>query len=275
MKLSEIYKIANEIAPKKLSDEYCAACNGYDNSGVLVDTGDDIRGILFTLDFSFAAIHKAIGLGANLIITHHPAMYGKINHARIDADDLTERKIVKCIRNGISVVSMHLNLDCAPFGIDESLAAGIWDSAMATNPQEGVFSRRLSIMHTIGDGGYGRAYDVQETSLNDLVSQMKTTFETERILVYGDGDKLITRVASFCGAGSDEDAVAFAKREGAQVIISSDFRHHILMSAVELGMAVIILTHYASENYGMKKYYEKIRGQLEIPCEYHTDENML
>ena len=275
MKLSEIYKIANEIAPKNLSDEYCAACNAYDNSGVLVDTGDDIRGILFTLDFSFAAINKAIGLGCNLIITHHPAMYGKINHARVDADDLTERKIVKCIRNGISVVSMHLNLDCAPHGIDESLATGIWDSAMATNPQQGVFSRRLAIMHTVSDGGYGRAYDVQPTTLNALVAQMKITFETNRVLVYGDGNKEIARVASFCGAGSDEGALAFAKREGAQVIVSSDFRHHILTSAVESGMAVIVLTHYASENYGMKKYYEKIRKQLEIPCEYHTDENLL
>ena len=79
MKLSEIYKIANDLAPKKLSDEYCAACNGYDNSGVLVDTGDDIRSILFTLDFSFAAIDKAIALGVNLIITHHPIMFKAIN----------------------------------------------------------------------------------------------------------------------------------------------------------------------------------------------------
>ena len=275
VKLSEIYKIANELAPKNLSDEYCAACNAYDNSGVLIDTGDDIRGVLFSLDFSFAAIQKAIGLGANLIITHHPAMYGKINHARIDADDLTERKIVKCIRNGISVVSMHLNLDCAPHGIDESLAVGVWESAMATNPQEGVFSRKLSLLHTVSDGGYGRAYNVQETTLSALTKQMKTTFETNRILVYGDSEKIINRVASFCGAGSDEAALAFAKREGAQAIVSSDFRHHILTSAVEMGMAVIVLTHYASENYGFKKYYEKIRQQIEIPCEYHTDENLL
>ena len=275
MKLSEIYKIADEFAPKSFSDEYCAACNAYDNSGVLVDTGDDIRGVLFTLDFSFAAINKAIGLGANLIITHHPAMYGKINHARIDADDFTERKIVKCLRNGISVISMHLNLDCAPNGIDESLAVGIWDSAMATNPQEGVFFRRLSIMHPVGDGGYGRAYDVRETTLAALTAQMQTTFETNRILVYGDGDKTINRVASLCGAGSDEGAIAFARKEGVQAIVSSDFRHHILTAALESGIAVIILTHYASENYGFKKYYEKIRGQIEIPCAYHTDENLL
>jgi putative NIF3 family GTP cyclohydrolase 1 type 2 len=95
------------------------------------------------------------------------------------------------------------------------------------------------------------------------------------VIVYGDNEKQIDRVASFCGAGADEKAVLFAKKEGAQVIVSSDFKHHVLTMAVELGLAVIVMTHYASENYGMKKYYEKIRQQVEIPCEYHTDENLL
>ena len=275
MKLSEIYGLANQLAPKTLSDAYCAQCNGYDNSGVLVDTGEDIHGVLFTLDFSFAAIEKAMALGANLIITHHPAMYGKINHARIDADDLTERKIVKCLRNGISVISMHLNLDCAVDGVDESLCKGIWDSALKTNPQDGAVLCVTSLMHPIADSGYGRVYDVPQTSIGALACEMKKTFETNKVLVYGDLERKIERVASFCGAGADEAAVMFAKKAGAQVIVSSDFKHHVLTMALEMGMSVIVLTHYASENYGMKKYYEKIRGQMNIPCAYHTDENLL
>ena len=267
MKLSEIYKIANELAPKQLSDAYCAQCNAYDNSGVLIDTGDEIHGVLFTLDFSFAAIEKAMDLGANLIITHHPAMYGKLNHARVDADDLTERKIVKCLRAGISVVSMHLNLDCAAGGIDESLAKGISGRETLEN---------LTLQHPLNEeSGYGRAYDVQETTLYSLVSNIKSQFETDRVLAYGDKNTKINRVASFCGAGADESAVLFAKRAGAQAIVSSDFKHHVLTMAVEMGMAVIVLTHYASENYGMKKYHEKIREQMPIPCAYHTDENLL
>ncbi len=266
MKLNDVYQIANTLAPKRLSDEYCTTCNAYDNSGVLVDTGEDIRGVLFTLDLSFAAIEKAMKMGANLIITHHPAMYGKINHMRTDADDLTEQKMIKCLRNGISVISMHLNLDCAQNGIDESLAKGI-------SGEEKLSA--LAIQHPLSEGGYGRAYDVPETSLEGLIAGIKKEFQTDRVLVYGDKEKCVRRVASFCGAGADESAVLFAKREGAQVIVSSDFKHHVLTMAVESGLAVVILTHYASENYGMKKYYEKIRGQLGIPCIYHTDENLL
>ena len=97
MKLADIYRECDFLAPKTLSDEYCAKYDAYDNSGILVDTGDEINRVVFSLDFSLQAIEKAEQTGSNLIITHHPSMYGKINHARFDADDLTEQKLVKCI----------------------------------------------------------------------------------------------------------------------------------------------------------------------------------
>jgi putative NIF3 family GTP cyclohydrolase 1 type 2 len=69
--------------------------------------------------------------------------------------------------------------------------------------------------------------------------------------------------------------VKFACEQGADVMISADFKHHILALALEKGLAVIQLTHYASENYGFEKYYQKIRRQTEIPCVFHTDEQLL
>jgi putative NIF3 family GTP cyclohydrolase 1 type 2 len=80
VKLSEIYKLADEIAPKALSDEYCRVYGAYDNSGLLVEAGEEIQGILFSLDLTNAAIDEAIEKGCNLIITHHPAIYGKIGN---------------------------------------------------------------------------------------------------------------------------------------------------------------------------------------------------
>jgi putative NIF3 family GTP cyclohydrolase 1 type 2 len=66
--------------------------------------------------------------------------------------------------------------------------------------------------------------------------------------------------------------VAFAVKNGAEVMISSDYKHHVLALALEVGLSVITLTHYASEEYGFKKYYEKIRQQVEIPCYFHADD---
>ena len=270
MKLSEIYKIADQIAPKRLSDEYCKVYGAYDNSGVLVDTGDEVKKVLFTLDLSAGAIAKAQEIGANLILTHHPVIYGKISH--ICDNEPLGGKLVDCIKNGISVLSMHLNLDGAKGGIDECLMDGVCLSAGGKSAQE------TQIMHPLTDGGYGRAYGVKEVTLADLTENMKNVFSTERVLVYGDKTKKIDRVASFCGSGVDESAIAFAKEKvegGSGVIISSDFKHHLISLALEEGLAVIILTHYASENYGFYQYYEKMRRQLGVSCEYYTDSELL
>ena len=272
MKLSEIYKIADEIAPKALSDEYCARYGAYDNSGVLVDTGDEIKSVLFSLDLSNAAIEKAVATGANLIITHHPAIYGKIDGVRVNDFSPLGEKLVKCMKNGISVLSMHLNLDNAIGGTDESLQEGI---CLACGMESKGAGTRSTLMHPLQNGGYGRAYEVNEITLSAFAENMKREFSTDRVLVYGEMDRKIKKVASFCGGGADEGAVAFACKEGADVIVSSDFKHHVLTLASEKGLSVVVLTHYASENYGFKKYYEKIRRGLEIPCGYHTDENLL
>lgn len=265
MKLSEIYAIANAFAPKSISDEYCAQCGAYDNSGILVDTGEDVKGIVCALDLTEGAVAQAIASGANLIITHHPAIYGKIGDIRIE--EPLGRKLIRCMQKGISVISMHLNLDCAEDGIDESLMQGICISAGA-----GTHSNAFEICHKLSNGGYGRVYDVAEITLETLARNVGKTFETERTLAYGEKTRKIKRVASFCGAGGDIESVIFAKEHGADLFVSSDIKHHVLLYAREMGLAVLAITHAASETYGFKKYYEKIRRAVELPCAWHADE---
>ena len=269
MKLSDFYALLDEVAPKMISDEYCAHVHGYDNSGILVDCGEEIVGALFALDLTNAAIEKALEIGANLIVTHHPAIYGKLGNIRVDDDGLLGGKLVKCLRNGISVISMHLNLDMTDGGIDESLMEGVCLATGSTSAKN--VERMLIVEH----GAYGRAYDVEQISFGDLVDNIKTVFRTQRVVAYGPSGKQISRAASFCGAGGDEAGVAFAKKQGADVMISADFKHHVITLAVESGLAVIALTHYASENYGFEKYCKKIRQQAKIPCAFHTDIELL
>ena len=276
MKLNEFYKIADMLAPKTRSDEYCAHYGAYDNSGILVDTGEEIQSVVFSLDLTFQAIEKALEQKANLIVTHHPAIYGKISDIRVQDFSPLGEKLVQCIKNGISVIAMHLNLDCVEGGIDESLQEGI--SLSANGGIDGAGTRlieKATIMHPLERGGYGRAYEVAETTLKKLVCGMQTTFQSKRILFYGEEDKKIKKVASFCGSGTDEETVEFAVREGADAIVSSDFKHHIIELAVEKGLSVIALTHYASENYGFEKYYEKIRRQTSVPCIFVTQNELL
>ncbi len=268
MKLSEVYEIANRLAPKKLSDELCQKYGFYDNSGILLDTGEEVTGIVCSLDFSKGAIDKALEVGANVILTHHPAIYGSISAIHVGDGGLGE-KLVRCMRGGISVLSMHLNLDACKEGIDESLRQGICLSAGAN-----TFQREV-VQYPLSEGGYGRAYEISSVSLGELANNMQSTFRTARVVVYGNPNQQIQKIASFCGGGADEKSVAFALAQGVDVMVSSDFKHHLLSMALEGGMSVITLTHYAAEAYGFEKYYEKISRQIALPCVFYTEDILL
>ena len=117
MKLKEIYAEIDARYPKRLSDDYVAAYGGHDNSGILIDPGREIGGAVFSLDLSQGAIDAAERAGANLIVTHHPAIFFPVSSLR--ADEPLGARLLRAVGLGIGVISMHLNLDCAPGGIDE------------------------------------------------------------------------------------------------------------------------------------------------------------
>ena len=60
MKSTEFYALAEQFAPKSLSDEFCRRYGAYDNSGLLLDSGEEAEKILFSLDLSLAAIERAV-----------------------------------------------------------------------------------------------------------------------------------------------------------------------------------------------------------------------
>ena len=256
MKLSEIYAVIDKIAPFDLSREYCDKFGAYDNSGILVDCGEEIESVLFSLDCSASAVAKAKELGANLLITHHPAIYAPIK-ALTAANPVTA-----CVKSGISIISAHLNLDCARGGIDDSLALAL-----------GAKGEVLR-MHTLSAGGYGSVFNVSKTPLESYLEGVKQRFGSERVVCYG--QRAVARVASYCGAGLDEESIAFAYASGADTIVSSDPKHHLVAMAVEKGMNAIILTHYAAENYGFKKFYQTIKEKCSLASvKYFTDERLM
>lgn len=260
MKLSELFNLLENIGPLSISNEFCKKCGSYDNSGILVDSGEDIAGVLFSLDLSAKALEEAKKRGYNAIVTHHPVIFGAISSVSINNSRTS--LIAECLKSGISVISMHLNFDAAPEGIDHHLMQGLGGNECKT-------------MTTLSVGAYGRVYDVKPLKLADYIEFIKKNFSTDRVIYYGEDDKIIKRVSSFCGAGCDDTAINFAVEEGADVLVSSDMKHHHIAALLSRGISVIILTHYASENYGFNKIYGKIIEELNVPAAYFCDKALL
>lgn len=243
MFLKKIYDGIDALAPFSLSGEFCEKYDGYDNSGILLECGEEVTGVLFALDCSAAAVARAEQINANCIVTHHPAIYAPLRSLK-DGD-----AVLACARAGISVISAHLNLDAAEDGIDVSLMQGLGGTAAE------------EVMYPLTKGGYGRVYSVEQTPLPAFAAQAKERFQTERIAVYGERE--VNRVASFCGAGMDEQSVAFALRSGADTFVSSDGKHHLIAGLVERGLNVVLLPHYAAEFYGFSRFYQIMKNLLQ------------
>ena len=252
MKISAVLNAIESLAPFSLSDKFVELTSGYDNSGVIASIGDDITGVVFTLDLTFESVERAISEGANLIVTHHPAIYAPIKSV--------EGALLSAINNKIGVISTHLNLDCAKEGIDYCLANGLG-------------AKEQTILTKVCDGcGYGRVFDVDTTVL-ELVNRYKTVFETQNVMVFG-GDKKVKKVASFCGSGLDISEINSASE--ADVFVSSDIKHHVILHALEMGKSVLNVSHYTSEVYGFKVFYNKIKEQLNgLNCVFVENKNMI
>ncbi len=260
MYCEELLKILEEeIAPLSLSDEYCAKYGAYDNSGIIIDCGEPVTGAVFSLDLSENSINAALAAGANCIITHHPAIYGGLKRI---SDDPVSRNVARCIKLGVSVISMHLNFDCAEHGTDYYLMRALGGG-------EG------EVMDKTSSGGYGRVYLVQPMRFSRFAANAASVLHTGRMVIYGDENKIINRVASFCGAGGDEKAAAFAAGRNADAFVSADMKHHVIADLVQRGMCVVNLTHYCSESYGFGMIANKIIRRLNIPASFFEDGEML
>lgn len=256
MNAKELFARLCEYAPIELSDKLVAIEDGYDNSGIILDCDLDAKRVLFCLDLTHESVDYAIGKECGIIVTHHPAIYRPIK-------SLNEQDpILRCAVSGISVISMHLNLDCAREGIDYYLSKGLG-------------GRCVEVLTELGEGvGYGRIASVDATA-GDILDRYKREFCTEKAWLYGEEGQKITKIASFCGAGLGYKEIELALKNGAQMVISADIPHHVLLTAIERGLLVLSCTHYSTENYGMKKFFEFFEKSLKEKIFFFDDERFV
>lgn len=113
MKLSELTSFLEALAPLNLQE-------GYDNSGLLVgNPKSDVNRALISLDCTERIVDEAIANGCDLIISHHPIVFGGLK--RFNEANYVERVVAKAIRNNISIYAIHTNLDNIAGGVNAKI----------------------------------------------------------------------------------------------------------------------------------------------------------
>lgn len=114
MKIKEIISLLENIAPPQLQESY-------DNAGLITGSaGWECKGILVSLDTTEAIVAEAIEKKCNLIVAHHPIVFGGLK--KITGRSYVERVVISAIKNDIAIYAIHTNLDNVLTGVNGKIA---------------------------------------------------------------------------------------------------------------------------------------------------------
>ena len=114
MKIQDITAYLETIAPLNLQESY-------DNAGLLTGNGQwACTGIITALDATEEVVKEAIAKKCNLIVAHHPIIFGGLK--KITGKDYVEQTIITAIKNDIAIYAIHTNLDNILDGVNGRIA---------------------------------------------------------------------------------------------------------------------------------------------------------
>lgn len=241
MKFDDVVQMIEGIAPEYIQESW-------DNSGIQISTGKmEIGKILTSLELTDEVVEEAIREDADMIITHHPLIFGGIK--RVDFRDPVGSMILKLINAGISVYSSHTPFDKIEGGNNDYLAEliGLRDISGFTDGNEVDMIGRIGILQ----------HPMMLSSVVDLLAQ-QLNIDSNEIRFVGDPNQMITTVGLCTGAGAD--LMDLAAANGCQLFITGDLKYHDAQNAKAKGIAVIDAGHYGTEKSFADNFADKLRS---------------
>ncbi len=128
--VNDILAFVETLAPRYMKMEW-------DNVGLLCgNRNDPVNKVLVALDPFEAVAEDAAEIGAQLLLTHHPLIFDPLSS--VTEDTAVGRTVRFLCRNGISAINAHTNLDCAPGGVNDTLAGVLGLDAIRVIQPAGV-----------------------------------------------------------------------------------------------------------------------------------------
>jgi dinuclear metal center YbgI/SA1388 family protein len=246
LRIHEIVSAFEAVAPLALQESY-------DNSGLIVgEMGTQVSKALLCLDSTEAVVDEAIAKGCDLIIAHHPIVFGGLK--RFTGGDYVQRALIKAIRNNIAIYACHTNLDnVLRGGVNERIAQQLGFAVeRVLRPVAADFGSlagvgRLDDFDVFRTAGAGVLCKLQKPmNVLDFLQHLKAKMGVEVVKYTKCDVEMVSKVAICGGAGSF--LIGDALRAGADAFITSDVKYHEFFDA-EGKMLLCDIGHYESEKY--------------------------
>ena len=239
--VADILNYIETIAPPYMKEDW-------DNVGLNCGRMDrQVTKILVALDPFEAACLEAKEFGAELLVTHHALLW---KPGFLTDQDTQGKNTLFLIENGIAHINAHTNLDLAPGGINDVLAATL-----------GL--QNIEVINPIGTDSEGRPYGllrsgtVEEQSLEAFLATVKKALHCDG-LRYVDGGRPVRKAA--VGGGSCADEMFEALEAGCDTFVTSDVKYNQFRTAYENGLNLIDAGHFHTENPTMPLLAAKLQA---------------
>ena len=191
------------------------------------------------LDATDDVIAMAAAEKADMLITHHPLIFGSIK--KINDIDTIGRRLLKLIQADISYYAGHTSFDIAKGGMADLAAEKLDIFSMAvplevTGEQDGTL---------VGIGKVGNTKE--KLSVGELAERVKACFQIPAVTIYSaDKNKPAEKIA--VSPGSGKSMIRAAVKAGADVLITGDMGHHEGLDLMAEGVSLIDAGHYGLEH---------------------------
>jgi dinuclear metal center YbgI/SA1388 family protein len=224
MKVKDITGAIEEFAPLSVQESW-------DNSGLIIGSPEsEVSGVLFGFDCTPELVDEAVETGADMIVTHHPLIFGGIK--KISPEDPVGLAVMKAVAAGISVYAAHTTADKVISGVSGAMAERL-----------GLVNVR--ILEKDGENsGLGAVGDLPSPmSAEDAVKYVKGKFSLKAARCSRYIGTPVSRIA-MCG-GSGSSLIPEAMAAGAQLYVSGDISYHHFFTPQ--GFMVMDIGHFESE----------------------------
>ena len=230
VKIFEVVNALEKFAPLPLQEDY-------DNAGLQVGlTETEVSGALLCLDVTEEILEEAIQRGCNLVVSHHPLIFRPLRC--VSDRNMVQRCVTKAILHGITIVSMHTNMDNAPGGVNGKIAEkmGLRHVSLLAPKQVGEV--------TGGSGVIGELASPMPSM--DFISMVKERFGVECVQTNQILQKKIAKVAICGGAGAFllGDAIA----AGADAFVTGEMHYHEFFGCEQV-IQICVIGQYQSEQF--------------------------
>lgn len=224
MNVKDIVRVLEEFAPLSIQEPW-------DNSGLCVGSPEqEVHGVLVGFDCTADLVDEARSCGADLIVTHHPLLFGGIK--QVAPEDPTGLALIKAVSAGIAVYAAHTTADKVPGGVSGAMARrlGLVDIEVLDADAGGI-----------GLGAVGNLPEPMDSTA--FIEYVKQCFSLRMLRVSRPPEVPVSRVA-MCG-GSGSSLIENARRAGAQAYLCGDLSYHRFFTPKNF--MVMDIGHYEGE----------------------------